>query len=140
MNQLLGWQEFKLDEDLHTFLPFYFAVYFIELYRALSASKTFSEKSHIYMSLVKLVSIQPSLRPLKLLSFFFISFCFFPICFCLFALRFLKVLAFHQRNFPPRRYIDYPTYRFFKTVYQLGEASTASNKQVGDNLQERAKT
>ena len=39
-----------------------------------------------------------------------------------------------RRDSPPARYIGYPIYRLFKTIYRLGDISPVSYKQVGDIL------
>ena len=96
INQLLGRQEFQLDQDLHTSSPFRLDFTVLKFCRHQNPL----QKSHelLYISLVNLVSIQPFFGPLKLLSFFCISFCFAPVCFFLFAWRLLKVFAFHQNS------------------------------------------
>ena len=67
--------------------------YFFTL--SLCSLLSFPEKSHITLYLFVLNHLFGSL---KLLSFFFITFCFCHICFFLFAWRFLKVLASHQNS------------------------------------------
>ena len=64
INQLLGWQEFQLDQNLHTFSPFLFAVYCLEQF---CRDQSPFQKSYIllYTSIVNLVSIQPSFRSTK---------------------------------------------------------------------------
>lgn len=162
INQLLGWQDFQLDQNLHTFSLFLFADYCTDQFCRHESS---CQKSYILLYYL----FRESSKYSTILSvhwnffLFFISFCFSPISFFLFAWRFHNVLAFHQsfqvfsryvvcyflllipmRTFekitlasqaislwvfiwgekidsPPRQYIDYQIYRFFKAIFGLGD-------------------
>ena len=127
VNQLLSWQEFQLDQNLHTFSPFLFAIYCTEQF--CWHQRPFQKSySLLYASLENLRSIEPSLRSTETSYFFLCQFLFLSHSVSLrrsfhvfsrhtvfkFFYFFISPGAFtwgERRDSPPRRYIEKVQYR-----------------------------